>query len=122
MWSLSARLYQYLPPTTQLLSSIVTYKIPYSGIYVDIYLNLCNPLTKYSSDCTRYKPCPPPLIPIHSCPAFCDLLINTLYTDPERDAKSVFVSFYSSLMTIRVEVNGRITTELFVLAWIGVHA
>lgn len=37
--------YQQVPPTTQLLSSIVTYKIPYSGIYVDIYLNLCNPVT-----------------------------------------------------------------------------
>lgn len=89
------------------------YKILYSGIYVDKYLNFCNFLIKYFFDCIRYKLCLLFFIFIYSCLVFCDLLINILYIDLERDVKLVFVLFYSFLMIIRVEVNGRIIIELF---------
>lgn len=85
-----------------------------------------SPCTPHSSSCTPHSfPCTPhspctPLPPwVHSCVAYETKLIPN---KPEIDAKAVFVLFYSSLMTIKVEVTERNTCELLILVWNGVHA
>lgn len=92
-------------------------------MYVDIYLYLYDSLqnTPLNVQDISHVHHPSSLYTAGQHSVTCSL-IHCILTQRERDAKSVFVSFYSSLMTIRVEVNGRITRELFVLAGIGVHA